>query len=171
MNSKWRVLGCRCEEILPCFQDNKTEQQPRGIWVRSKLNWVPVSLSTQFKMAAVIRITRGKFIRFLPSRLHRKGYSSSPSIQPYVYHPQSRTLEPENQAFYLTKTLQMGDISSCLQDTVIDPTIREQMMSKFRQNVIQTRLINYEGDHATRNMCALPLMQNMLRVIWSYAGR
>ena len=83
----------------------------------------------------------------------------------------SRTLEPENQKLYLTKTIKMGDISSCLQDARIDPTIREEMMSKFRQNVIQTRLINYEGDHATRDMCALPLMQNMLRIMWSHAGR
>lgn len=120
---------------------------------------------------AAIRITRGKLIRFLPSFLQRKEYCISASIQPYVYHPQSRVLEPENQALYLTKTLQMGDVSSCLQDTVIEPTAREEIMAKFKQNIIQTRLINFEGDHATRDMCSLPLMQNMLRVVWSYSSR
>lgn len=45
------------------------------------------------------------------------------------------------------------------------------MMSKFKQNIIQTRLFNFEGDVATRDMSAMPLMQNMLRVVWSYANR
>ena len=88
-----------------------------------------------------------------------------------MYHPQSRVLEPENQTLYLTKTLQMGGVSKCLQETVIDRQVRKEMMEKFKQNVIQTRLFNYEGEHATREMCALPLMQNMLRVVWSYSGR
>ncbi|XP_068732869.1 large ribosomal subunit protein mL37-like [Montipora capricornis] len=122
-------------------------------------------------MAAFIPSTRENVSRFLRSFLTRKGHTAA-EIQPYVYHPQSRVLEPETQSLYLTKTLQMGSISKmkCLQDNVIDRTIRREMMEKFRQNVIQTRLFNYEGEHATRDMCAIPLMQNMLRVVWSYAG-
>lgn len=40
--SKWRVSRCRCEEILLCFQDNTTRQQPRGPWGRLKIISVSV---------------------------------------------------------------------------------------------------------------------------------
>ena len=81
-----------------------------------------------------------------------------------------RPLEPEAQTLSLTKTLNMGDISSCLHDTFIDSVTREEMMGKFKQNILQTRLFNFDGEHATRDMAAMPLMQNMLRVVWSYAN-
>lgn len=114
---------------------------------------------------------RPNLSRFPSLKLHWKGYSIAAEIQPYVYHPQSRVLEPEKQSLYLTKTLQMGGITKCLQQTVIDRKVRKEMMEKFRESVIQTRLFNYEGEHATRDMCAMPLMQNMLRVVWSYTSR
>ena len=156
------------KKILLCFQDNTTVQQPRAIWDPSSAHSPALK---KFKMAAFTQVTRGNFPRFLQSCLSRKGYCVAAEIQPYVYHPKSRILEPENQALYLTKTLQMGGVSKCLPDTVIDRKVRKEMMAKFRQNVIQTRLVNFEGEHATRNMCALPLMQNMLRVVWSYSSR
>ena len=92
-------------------------------------------------------------------------------LKPFIYHPQSRTLEPELQALYLTKTIEMKNFASCLTDVMMEPSLKEDMMSKFRENVIQTRLFNYEGEIATRDMSALPLMQNMLRVIWSHCYR
>lgn len=113
----------------------------------------------------------GKLSRLLPSFLHMRGYCHALAMENYLYHPKSRPLEPEVQTLNLTKTLNMGDISSCLQDTVLDPSTREAMMSKFRQNIIQTRLINFDGEIATRDICALPLMQNMLRVVWSSTNR
>lgn len=124
-----------------------------------------------FKMASFGPSARGKLSRLLPSFLHTKGYCHAVAMDSYLYHPKSRPLEPEVQTLNLTKTLHMGDISSCLQDTVLDPASREAMMSKFRQNIIQTRLINFDGEVATRDMCALPLMQNMLRVVWSSTNR
>lgn len=122
-------------------------------------------------MAAFNQVTRGNFPRFLPSCLSRKGYCVAAEIQPYVYQPNSRVLEPENQSLYLTKTVQMGGVSKRLPDIAIDRKVRQEMMAKFRQNIIQSRLFNFEGEHATRDMCALPLMQNMLRVVWSYSSR
>lgn len=113
----------------------------------------------------------GKLSRLLPSFLHMRGYCHAAAMENYLYHPKSRPLEPEIQTLNLTKTINMGDISSCLQDTVLDPGTREAMMSKFRQNIIQTRLINFDGEIATRDVCALPLMQNMLRVVWSSTNR
>lgn len=114
---------------------------------------------------------RGKLSQLLPSLLHMRGFCHAIAMENYLYHPKSRPLEPEVQTLNLTKTLLMGDISSCLQDTVIDAATRESMMPKFRQNIIQTRLINFDGEIATRNKCALPLMQNMLRVVWSSTNR
>ena len=156
-------IGCGWEEILLVSKTTK----PRNNMETG--NGEPVSHLEEFKMAAVRM--RSKLTRHLPNFLGKKDYCVSANTKPYVYHPQSRTLEPENQTLYLTKTLEMGDISTCLQSSRLDPLTREDMMSKFRQNVIQTRLINHEGDHATRDMNALPLMQNMLRVMWSYSGR
>ena len=120
-----------------------------------------------FKMASS---ARGKLARLLPSFLHTRAYCNAAAMENYLYHPKSRPLEPEVQTLNLTKTINMGDISSCLQDTFVDPSTKEAMMSKFRQNIIQTRLLNFEGEVATRDMCALPLMQNMLRVVWSYTN-
>lgn len=122
-------------------------------------------------MATITPSARTNLSRFLSPMLHRKGYSVAAEIQPYVYHPQSRVLEPEKQTLYLTKTLQMGGITKCLQQIAIDRKVRKEMMERFRESVIQTRLFNYEGEHATRDMCAIPLMQNMLRVVWSYTSR
>ncbi|KAL9965505.1 hypothetical protein ACROYT_G029311 [Oculina patagonica] len=113
---------------------------------------------------------RGKFARLLPSFLHTRAYCNAVARENYLYHPKSRPLEPEVQTLNLTKTIHMGDISSCLLDSFLDPSTKEAMMSKFRQNIIQTRLINFEGEIATRDTCALPLMQNMLRVVWSYTN-
>ena len=156
-------IGCGWEEILLVSKTTK----PRNN--KETGNGDPVSHLEEFKMA-VVRV-RAKLNRLLPYFLGNKDYCVSANTKPYVYHPQSRTLEPENQTLYLTKTLEMGDISTCLQSSHLDLSTREDMMSKFRQNVIQTRLVNHEGDHATRDMNALPLMQNMLRVTWSYSGR
>jgi len=114
---------------------------------------------------------RGKLSRLLPSFLHLRDYCHAAAMENYLYHPKSRPLEPEVQTLNLTKTLHMGEISSCLQDIVIDAATRESMMPKFRQNIIQTRLINFDGEIATRDKCALPLMQNMLRVVWSSTNR
>lgn len=166
--SKWRVSRCRCEEILLCFQDNTTWKQPLGDWVQLKIMWVLVPwTSGNFKMASS---ARGKLARILPSFLHTRAYCNAAAMENYLYHPKSRPLEPEVQTLNLTKTINMGDIPSCLQDTFVDPSTKEAMMSKFRQNIIQTRLLNFEGEVATRDMCALPLMQNMLRVVWSYTN-
>ncbi|KAJ7333127.1 39S ribosomal protein L37, mitochondrial [Desmophyllum pertusum] len=122
-------------------------------------------------MAAFCAFARGKLTtRILPSFLYTRGYCDAVAKESYLYHPKIRPLEPEIQTLSLTKTLHMGDISSCLQETFIDPVKREAMMSKFKQNIIQTRLFNFEGDVATRDMSAMPLMQNMLRVVWSYAN-
>ena len=165
MGSEFKMakINCGWEEILLVSKTTK----PRNN--KETGNGDPVSHLEEFKMAAVRM--RAKLTRLLPYFLGKKDYCVSANTKPYVYHPQSRTLEPENQTLYLTKTLEMGDISTCLQSSHLDLSTREDMMSKFRQNVIQTRLINHEGDHATRDMNALPLMQNMLRVMWSYSGR
>lgn len=125
-----------------------------------------------FKMASLMGPSaRGKLSRLLPSFLHLRDYCHAAAMENYLYHPKSRPLEPEVQTLNLTKTLHMGEISSCLQDIVIDVATRESMMPKFRQNIIQTRLINFDGEIATRDKCALPLMQNMLRVAWSSTNR
>lgn len=116
-----------------------------------------------------IRSAYGKLSRFLPSKLYTRNYSHPVTDEQYLYHPMVRPLEPEAQTLSLTKTLNMGDISSCLHDTSIDSVTREEMMGKFKQNILQTRLFNFDGEHATRDMAAMPLMQNMLRVVWSYA--
>ena len=116
-----------------------------------------------------IRSAYGKLSRFLPSKLYTRNYCHPVTDEQYLYHPMVRPLEPEAQTLSLTKTLNMGDISSCLQDTFIDSVTREEMMGKFKQNILQTRLFNFDGEHATRDMAAMPLMQNMLRVVWSYA--
>lgn len=119
----------------------------------------------------ICRLTRGNLSRLLPSVLYARSYCNAATKEQYLYHPMVRPLEPEVQTLSLTKTLNMGDISSCLQDTSIDAVTREEMMGKFRQNILQTRLFNFDGEHQTRDMCAMPLMQNMLRVVWSYAKR
>lgn len=176
MKSKWRVARCKCEEILPCFQDNDTYKQPRRgpsrrAWGKLKIISVPGS-RTKFKMAFLMGVLKsGKLSRLFPFFLRTRGYCHAAAMENYLYHPKSRPLEPEVQTLNLTKTLHMGDISSCLQNTVIDAATRELMMPKFRQNIIQTRLINFDGEIATRDMCALPLMQNMLRVVWSSTNR
>lgn len=121
----------------------------------------------KFKMAST---TRAKLARLLPSFLHARSYCHAVAMENFLYHPKCNPLEPEVQTLYLTKTVNMGDVSSCLQDTSIHPTSREAMMSKFRQSIIQTRLLNFEGEVSMSNMCALPLMQNMLRVVWSYTN-
>ena len=143
---------------------------------QTKINFGPrLSDEVVFKMASLMgpsaRCARGKLSRLFPSFLHMKGYCHAAAMENYLYHPKSRPLEPEVQTLNLTKTLHMGDISSCLQDTIIDAATRESMMPKFRQNIIQTRLINFDGEIATRDKCALPLMQNMLRVVWSSTNR
>ena len=171
VKSKWRVARCKCEEILPCFQDNNTYKQPRRAWGKLKIISIPGS-RTKFKMAFLLGASaRGKLSRLFPCLLHMSGYCHAAAMENYLYHPKSRPLEPEIQTLNLTKTIHMGDISSCLQNTVIDAATRESMMPKFRQNIIQTRLINFDGEIATRDMCALPLMQNMLRVVWSSTNR
>lgn len=171
VKSKWRVARCKSEEILPCIQDNNTYKQPRRAWGKLKITSVPGSRK-KLKMAFLMGVlARGKLSRLFPSFLHTRAYCHAAAMENYLYHPKSRPLEPEVQTLNLTKTLHMGDISSCLQNIVIDAATRESMMQKFRQNIIQTRLINFDGEIATRDMCALPLMQNMLRVVWSSTNR
>ena len=170
MKSKWRVARCRCEDIASFPR----QHLQTTAWTLEKTqNNFGLRLSDDiiFKMASLVRSARGNFSRLLPSYLHTRGYCHAVAMEDYLYHPKSRPLEPEVQTLNLTKTLHMGDFSSCLQDTVLDPATREAMMSKFRQNIIQTRLINFDGELATRDICALPLMQNMLRVVWSSANR
>lgn len=166
-------LSLQMVEILLCFQDNNTGKTPARTLGKTENISVSGSLDEQnFKMAAFCAFARGKLTtRILPSFLYTRGYCDAVAKESYLYHPKIRPLEPEIQTLSLTKTLHMGDISSCLQGTFIDPVKREAMMSKFKQNIIQTRLFNFEGDVATRDMSAMPLMQNMLRVVWSYANR
>lgn len=93
------------------------------------------------------------------------------AASPFVYHPQTRVLEPEIQALYLTKATRMEDIWSCVEGDKLDDTLRAEFMSRFRKNIIQARLFNYEGERSTRQTCALPLMQNMLKEVWSHVDR
>ena len=83
---------------------------------------------------AAVRM-RAKLTRLLPYFLGKKDYCVSANTKPYVYHPQSRTLEPENQTLYLTKTLEMGDISTCLQSShlvTVHLVYRHKLILKFR---------------------------------------
>ena len=164
MASGWLQMR-RNIALFPRQQHLQTTASSLG---KLKIISVPGS-RTKFKMAFFL--ARGKLSRLFPSFLQTRGYCHAAAMESYLYHPKSRPLEPEVQTLNLTKTLNMGDISGCLQNTVIDTATRESMMPKFRQNIIQTRLINFDGEIATRDMCALPLMQNMLRVVWSSTNR
>ncbi|XP_031566388.1 39S ribosomal protein L37, mitochondrial-like [Actinia tenebrosa] len=92
------------------------------------------------------------------------------AVKPYAFHPKTRTLESDIQALYLTKTIQKEGLPDSLQKSILDDTLTDKMMDRFRQCVVQTRLFNYEGERSTKTTCALPLMLNMMKVVWSEAN-
>lgn len=95
----------------------------------------------------------------------------STAAKPYAFHPKTRTLESDIQALYLTKTILKPGLPASLQSNIIEDSLRDKMMDRFRQCVVQTRLFNYEEERSTKTSCALPLMMNMMKVVWSEANR
>ena len=136
------------------------------------LNIVTMQECTKTVMQGMLGVTkmgpsaRQKLSRLLPSFLQMSGHWHADAMENYLYHPKALPLEPEVQTRpNLTKSLRMGDILSCSQDNFIVAATRKSMMLKFRQNIIQTKLNNCDGETATRDLCALPLMKNILRVV------
>lgn len=95
----------------------------------------------------------------------------STATKPYAFHPKTRTLESDIQALSLTKTILKPDLPAPLQSNVLKDSLRDKMMDRFRQCLVQTRLFNYEEERSTKTTCALPLMMNMMKIVWSEANR
>jgi hypothetical protein len=110
--------------------------------------------------------------KLLPFRYSSGGQAVlSTAAKPYAFHPKTRTLEAENQALYLTKTILKEGLPVSVRSNSFEDSLRDQLMNRFRQCIIQTRLFNYEEERSTKTTCALPLMVNMLKVVWSEGKR
>ncbi|EDO38360.1 predicted protein [Nematostella vectensis] len=95
----------------------------------------------------------------------------STMVKPYIFHSKTRTLESDSQGLYLTKSVLVGDMPTFGSENTFEAIDRDELMSRYRQCVLQTRLFNYEGERSTKTTCAMPLMQNMMKVVWSLADR
>ena len=92
------------------------------------------------------------------------------AVNPYIYHPQTRTLEAEVQAMYLTKSVLTNGMPTSLEQSNKD-LLHPDLMNSFKRSIIQTRVFSYAGERSTRFSCALPLMLNLQKAVWSHAAR
>ena len=92
------------------------------------------------------------------------------ATNPYIYHPQTRTMESEVQAMYLTKSVLIDEMPPTLKQSVSD-LLHQDLMNSFKRSIIQTRVFSYTGERSTRFSSALPLMLNLQKSVWSHAAR
>lgn len=98
-----------------------------------------------------------------------RNYGLSTATNPYIYHPQTRTLESEVQAMYLTKSVLMKDMPISLKQPV-PYMVHQDLMNSFRRSIIQSRVFSYSGERSTRFSSAMPLMLNLQKAVWSHAA-